>query len=64
MMRKRDPCLKGQYPSTRWLLCLRDIVNEFILFIALYKSNLLCSIFNLTFNMAYVFSFGHLDMVL
>jgi len=57
MMRKMDPCLKGQYPSTRWLLCLMDIVNEFLLFIALFKSNLLCSIFNQTFYMAYVFLF-------
>lgn len=37
MTRKMDPCLKGVYHSTRWFLCLKDIVNEFMLFIAVYN---------------------------
>lgn len=38
MTRKMDPCLKGVYHSTRWFLCLKDIANELMLFIAVYNS--------------------------
>ncbi|MED6225138.1 hypothetical protein PIB30_090791 [Stylosanthes scabra] len=32
MMKKMGLCLKERFPFTRWLLCLRDIANEFNLF--------------------------------
>ena len=54
MMRKMDHCLKGRYPSKRWFLCLKNLVNEFKLFIAVYESQVLCNIMKLAFNVPYV----------
>ncbi len=55
MMKKMDHCLKGRYRSKRWLLCLMNLVNESMMFIAVYKSQVLCSIVNMTFNVPNVF---------